>query len=148
MSLIHRSIEVEVPVSTAYNQWTQFEEFPHFMEGVERVHQLDDRTLYWCAEIGGRRVEWHAEIVEQIPDGRISWRSTSGTPNAGTVRFEARGGRRCLVELSLEYEPQGAAETLGDWIGVVGTRIDGDLRRFKEFIESRRVETGAWRQAI
>ncbi|HSP97106.1 MAG TPA: SRPBCC family protein [Candidatus Dormibacteraeota bacterium] len=148
MSVIRRSIEVNVPVSTAYNQWTQFEEFPRFMEGVERVEQLDDRTLYWCAEIAGVRTEWHAEIVEQIPDACISWCSTSGARNAGTVRFTPRGLRHCLVELELEYEPQGAAETVGDWLGVVSGRVDGDLRRFKHFIESRRVETGAWRGAI
>ena len=148
MSLIHRTIDVDVPISTAYNQWTQFEEFPRFMEGVERVDQLDDRTLHWCADIGGVHKEWSAEIVEQIPDACISWCSTVGTRNAGTVRFSPRGAKQCTVELELEYEPEGAAETVGDWLGLVSSRIDRDLRRFKHFIEARRVETGAWRRAI
>ena len=142
MSLITRSIEVEVPVSRAYNQWTQFEEFPAFMEGVERVEQLDDKRLYWRAELGGVRREWHAEIVEQIPDQRIAWRSTSGAKNAGVVIFEPLAGDRCRVQLQLEYEPEGATETVGDWLGVVTSRVEGDLDRFKEFIDRRGIETG------
>jgi uncharacterized membrane protein len=148
MSLITRSIEVEVPVSRAYNQWTQFEEFPAFMEGVERVEQLDDKRLYWRAELGGVRREWHAEIVEQIPDQRIAWRSTSGAKNAGVVIFEPLAGDRCRVQLQLEYEPEGATETVGDWLGVVTGRVEGDLDRFKEFIERRGIETGGWRGEI
>ena len=148
MSLISRSIEVEVPVSTAYKQWTQFEQFPQFMEGVERVEQLDDKRLYWRAELSGARREWHAEIVEQVPDQRIAWRSTSGAKNAGTVLFKPLGPRRCRIELQLEYEPESAAETIGDWLGVVSSRVDGDLQRFRDFIEHRGRETGAWRGVV
>ncbi len=148
MSIITRSIEVDVPVSTAYNQWTQFEEFPRFMEGVERVEQLDDERLFWRAEIGGMTREWHAEIVEQEPDRTIAWRSTSGARNAGRVSFTPLGASRCRVELELEYEPEGAAEKVGDWLGVVSSRVEGDLERFRDFISSRGAETGAWRGSI
>jgi uncharacterized membrane protein len=133
---------------TAYNQWTQFEEFPAFMEGVERVEQLDDKRLYWNAELAGTRREWHAQIIEQIPDQRIAWRATSGAKYAGVVSFEPMGPDRCRVSLQLEYEPEGATEKLGDWLGVVTRRVEGDLERFKLFIEQRRLETGAWRGTI
>lgn len=148
MSKIEKSIDVNVPVRTAYDQWTQFEEFPDFMEGVESVHQLDDRRLHWCAEISGKMVEWDAQIAEQIPDTRIAWRSTSGAPNAGVVSFYRLSDDRCRVTLQIDYEPHGFLETVGDWLGVMSRRVEGDLERFKKFIEQRGVETGAWRGTI
>ena len=148
MSKIEKSIEVNVPVRTAYDQWTQFEEFPSFMEGVESVHQLDERRLHWRAELSGKMVEWTAEITEQIPDTRIAWRSTSGAPNAGVVSFYRLADDRCRVSLQIDYEPQGVVETIGDWLGVMSRRTEGDLERFKKFIEERGVETGAWRGTI
>jgi uncharacterized membrane protein len=148
MSTIEKTIEVHVPVRTAYDQWTQFEEFPMFMEGVESIHQLDDRRLQWRAEISGKIVEWSAEISEQIPDTRIAWRSTSGAPNAGVVSFYRLADDRCRVTLQIDYEPQGIVETVGDWLGVMSRRVEGDLERFKKFIEERGVETGAWRGEI
>ena len=147
-SRIQESITVDVPLSTAYDQWTQFEDFPRFMEGVESVKQLDDRHLHWCANIGGMKVEWSAEIVEQVPDHRIIWRSTSGSRNAGTVWFERLSDRQTSVTLEVEYEPEGVFENMGDALGVVRRRVKGDLERFKEFIEKRGVKTGAWRGRI
>ncbi|HVL07261.1 MAG TPA: SRPBCC family protein [Acidimicrobiales bacterium] len=144
MSDHQKSIVVDRPVTTVYNQWTQFEEFPQFMEGVERVTQLDDRRLHWVAEIAGTRREWDAEIVEQEPDRRIAWRSLDGTPNGGIVTFQPEGnGTR--VSLDLDVEPQGVVEKIGDKLGFVDKQAEGDLKRFKEFIESRGTETGAWR---
>ncbi len=141
------TITVDLPVSTVYNQWTQFEDFPKFMEGVESVTQLDDKRLHWVAEIAGTRREWDAEIVDQEPDRRISWRSLDGTPNAGTVMFEPEGsGTR--VSLDLDVEPQGVVEQIGDKLGFVSKQAEGDLKRFKEFIESRGDETGAWRGQV
>ncbi|HTO69424.1 MAG TPA: SRPBCC family protein [Myxococcota bacterium] len=147
-SRLTESIEVEVPLSTAYNQWTQFEEFPRFMEGVQSVRQLDEARLLWKAEIGGKTVEWQAKIVEQVPDLRISWRSVTGAKNSGVVRFDRLGDARCRVSLDLEYEPEGAIENVGDFLGVVSRRAKGDLQRFKSFIEHRQHETGAWRGEI
>jgi len=139
-----KSIVVDRPVTTVYNQWTQFEEFPQFMEGVEQVVQLDDRRLHWVAEIAGTRREWDAEIIDQEPDRRIAWRSIDGTPNGGVVTFQPEGnGTR--VNLDLEVEPQGAVEKIGDKLGFVSKQAEGDLKRFKEFIESRGTETGGWR---
>ena len=148
MSKIEKSIEVNVPVRTAYNQWTQFEEFPFFMEGVESVQQLDDRRLHWRAEIGGKTMEWDAEISEQVPDKRIAWRSTSGAKNAGVVSFYRLSDDTCRVSLQIDYEPEGVVENVGDWLGVMSRRVEGDLERFKKFIEERGVETGAYRGAI
>jgi uncharacterized membrane protein len=148
METIEKSIEVDVPVSLAYNQWTQFEEFPRFMEGVEAVQQLDDKRLHWIAEVGGKRKEWDAEIYEQIPDNRIAWRSTSGAPNAGVVVFQPLGPDRTRLSLRLAYEPESFGEKVGDALGFVTRRIQGDLARFKEFIQKRGQETGAWRGEI
>jgi len=148
MQTIDQSIEVDAPVRTVYNQWTQFEQFPEFMEGVEAVRQLDDRRLHWVAEIAGRRHEWDAEIYEQTPDQQISWRSISGEPNEGSVRFEALAENRTRVHVQLRYQPEGALEKMGDALGVASTRVKGDLKRFKEFIEARGTETGAWRGEI
>jgi uncharacterized membrane protein len=148
MGTYEHSIDVSVPVRTAYNQWTQFEEFPRFMEGVEEIQQLDDTHLLWIAEIGGQRREWKAEISEQRPDERIAWRSMDGATNAGVVTFHRLGDAQTRVMLQLEFEPEGAIEKAGDTAGVVKSRIKGDLERFKEFIESRGQETGAWRGEV
>jgi uncharacterized membrane protein len=145
MSKIHKSIEVEVPVATAYNQWTQFEEFPNFMEGVEEVRQLDDTHLQWVASVGGKRNEWKAEITEQKPDERVAWRSTEGKDNAGVITFESLGEARTKVIVNMEFEPEGVVETLGSAVGADDRRVEGDLARFKEMIESRGVESGEWR---
>jgi uncharacterized membrane protein len=148
MATIEKSIVVDIPVRTAYNQWTQFEEFPRFMEGVREVKQLDDKRLHWRAEIGGKEKEWDAEITEQIPDERVAWRSMSGARNAGVVTFHRLADNKTKIMAQIDYDPEGMVENVGDAIGVVGTRVDGDLKRFKEFIESRGAETGAWRGTI
>jgi uncharacterized membrane protein len=148
MANIQKEIEIGVPVRTAYNQWTQFEEFPRFMEGVEEVRQLDDRRLHWVAEIAGKREEWDATITEQTPDQVIAWESVDGARNAGRVSFEPVGGERTRIRFSMEYEPDDIIETVGDKLGFVSRRVEGDLKRFEKFIESRGVETGAWRGEI
>jgi uncharacterized membrane protein len=145
---IEQSIDVNVPVRTAYDQWTQFEEFPRFMEGVREVRQLDDKRLTWCAEVGGKEKRWEAEITEQIPDARIAWRSRTGANNAGVVTFHRLDDRKTRVMLQLDYDPQGVVENVGDAVGVVSSRVRGDLARFKDFIEQRGRETGAWRGSI
>ena len=145
---VESSIEVDVPVSVAYNQWTQFEDFPKFMENVREVKQLDAKRLYWRAEIGGKQKEWTAEIAEQRPDQVIAWHSTSGARNAGRVSFQPIANNRTRITLQLDYEPEGPIESAADWMGLVKSKVEGDLERFKEFIESRGVETGAWRGNI
>jgi uncharacterized membrane protein len=147
MATIERSIEVQVPVSTAYDQWTQFEEFPQFMEGVVSVNQIDDSHVRWVAEVGGERKEWDAEIVEQEPDRVIAWRSTAGVSNNGRVEFlPTSDGTR--VSVSMEYEPEGLKESAGALLGLDGGQVEGDLERFKELVESRGTPTGAWRGEI
>jgi len=148
MSTIEESIEVQVPVRTAYNQWTQFEEFPQFMEGVEEVRQLDDTHLHWKADIGGQEREWNAEITEQHPDERVAWRSTEGAQHAGVVTFHRIGDEQARVMLQLDVEPEGITEQVGDKLGFVKRRVKGDLERFKDLIESRGRETGAWRGEV
>ena len=148
MGTYEQSIDVSVPVRTAYNQWTQFEEFPRFMEGVEEIHQLDDTHLLWVAEIGGQRREWKAEITEQRPDERIAWRSMEGATNAGAVTFHRLGDARTRVMLQLEFDPEGVVEKAGDAAGVVKSRLKGDLERYREYIESRGHETAAWRGEV
>jgi uncharacterized membrane protein len=145
---VEHSIDVNVPVQTAYNQWTQFESFPQFMEGVESVQQLDDRRLHWKAEIAGRDKEWDAEITEQTPDQRIAWTSTTGAPNAGAVDFHYIDENTTRITLNMDVDPEGPIENLGAFLGVLDMRVKGDLQRFKEFIESRGQETGAWRGEI
>jgi uncharacterized membrane protein/hemerythrin superfamily protein len=147
-SRIEQSIDVDVPVRTAYNQWTQFEEFPRFMGGIEKVSQLDDTHLHWQATIGGTTKEWDAVITEQTPDQCIAWTNTTGTRNAGVVTFHRLADNKTRVMLQVEYEPEGLVENVGDMIGVVSTRVRTDLKRFKEFIESRGRETGAWRGEV
>jgi len=142
------SVEVGVPVSMAYNQWTQFEEFPRFMEGVREVRQLDDTHLHWVASIGGQAREWDAEISEQCPDERIAWRATTGKQNAGMVSFFDLGGDRAKVEVRMSFEPGGVRERLGHAIGLDRRRVRGDLDRFKDLIEGRPSETGTWRGEV
>jgi uncharacterized membrane protein len=148
MERLQKSIEVDRPLNQVYNQWTQFEEFPRFMEGVKSVKQLDDTRLHWVAEIGGKEKEWTAKIIEQIPDHRIAWESESGEFTSGVVSFQSLGPNRTRVTLEITYDPKGFVENAGDAIGVVSRRIENDLKRFKEFIENRGQETGAWRGTI
>lgn len=148
MASVEKSIEVNAPVRQVYNQWTMFEEFPRFMEGVKEVRQLDDKRLHWRAEIAGKEEEWDAEIIEQTPDQRIAWRSISGAQNDGTVIFQPMGDNKTRVTVRLDYDPEGFVETAGDAMGFVSRRVEGDLKRFKEFIESRETATGGWRGEI
>jgi uncharacterized membrane protein len=141
-------VDVNVPLRTAYDQWTQFEEFPRFMEGVKSVTQTDDTHLHWLAEIGGVEKEWDAEITEQRPDERVAWTSTGGARNAGVVTFHRLDDSTTRVTLQLDVDPEGVIESIGDWAGVLDRRVEGDMERFKEFIESRGVETGAWRGEV
>jgi uncharacterized membrane protein len=147
--LITESIEVDVPVSTAYNQWTQFEDFPLFMEGVDHVQQLDDTRLHWVATIAGRKAEWNAKILDHHPDREISWISEDGKETRGRVTFEDRGPSRTLIRLSMSYyEADGPMESVGSTAGLDERRVRGDLERFKELVESRGAETGAWRSEV
>lgn len=148
MSMIEETVKVDVPLHVAYNQWTQFEAFPEFMEGVESVKQLDDKRLHWVAEIAGKRREWDAEIVEQLPDKKIAWRSTSGEIHAGTVAFRDVNPDTTEVVLRMEFDPKDFPEKAADALGMIRRRVTGDLERFKKFIESRGRETGAWRGEI
>ncbi|MEX2046155.1 MAG: SRPBCC family protein, partial [Chloroflexota bacterium] len=148
MAKIEKDIVVDVPVSVAYNQWTQFESFPEFMKGVKEVVQLDEKRLRWRAEIAGKDTEWEAEITDQVPDRHIAWRSVTGTPNAGSVRFQPEGQGKTKVSLELTYEPQDAAEKVGDALGFLERQVSADLERFKEFIESRGAPTGVWRGEV
>jgi uncharacterized membrane protein len=146
--VISETIEVELPVSTVYNQWTQFEDFPQFMEGVEEVRQLDDTRLHWIAKVGGRRAEWDAKILEQHPDRQISWVSEDGRATRGTVTFEELAPARTRVQLSMSYMTQGPRELIGSAAGLDERRVRGDLQRFKDMIEARNEETGAWRGEV
>jgi uncharacterized membrane protein len=148
MSTIDRTIELDVPVRTAYDQWTQFEGFPLFMEGVISVDQIDSKTLEWTARIGGVERSWRAEITEQEPDRRIAWRSTGGARNDGVVTFEPIGDARSRVRVQLDVEPSDPIEAVGDAIGIVERQAEGDLDRFKEYIETRREPSGAWRGEV
>lgn len=145
---VEEEIEVAVPVSTAYNQWTQFEEFPRFMDGVDEVRQLDDTLLHWAATVAGKQAEWDAKIIEQEPDRRIAWESTDGKHTRGTVSFEEAGSGRSRIRLQMTYTTEGAAEKVGSAIGLDKRRIRGDLQRFRDLIESRQDESGAWRGEI
>ncbi|HEY6068986.1 MAG TPA: SRPBCC family protein [Gaiellaceae bacterium] len=145
---IDEAIEVGVPVSTAYNQWTQFEDFPLFMEGVDDVRQISDTRLHWAATVAGRHHEWDAKILEQQPDRQISWISEDGKKTRGTVSFEPRGDSQTLIRLSMSYQAEGMAEAVGSAAGLDALRVRGDLERFKELVESRGAETGAWRGEV
>ena len=145
---VEKSIVVERPVETVYNQWTQFEEFPHFMGGISEIRQLDDTTMQWTAEIGGVKRQWKAAILEQVPNQKIAWAATEGATNAGAVYFSSAGTGRTAVRLELEYEPEGIVESVADKVGVVGRRAEADLEKFKSFIEDEGYETGAWRGTV
>ncbi|MDX6377216.1 MAG: hypothetical protein QOE98_1519 [Gaiellaceae bacterium] len=148
MARVTESIEVAVPVRTAYNQWTQFEEFPEFMEGVKEVRQLDDVRTHWVAEVAGKREEWDAEITEQRPDELVAWRSTSGTGNAGIVRFDRLGDAQTRITVEIEHETDGLVEKVGSALGADDHRVKGDLKRFRDMIEQRGGATGAWRGEV
>lgn len=148
MATIEQSVDINCPVTTVYNQWTQFEEFPRFMEGVREVTQLDDTHLRWRAEIAGKEETWTAEIDEQLPDQRIAWHSTSGVRNAGVITFHRVADDRTRVMAQFEYEPEGMLEKTGSAVGLASSRVKGDLKRFKEFIEQRGSETGEWRGTV
>jgi uncharacterized membrane protein len=148
MASIIQTVDVKVPVRVAYDQWTQFESFPAFMEGIEKVEQLDDRRLHWVASVGGRQQEWDAEITQQEPDMRVAWRSTNGAQNAGVVTFHRLDDETTRVTLQMDWEPAGLVEKVGDVLHLDDRRVKGDLERFKEFIEARGAATGAWRGRI
>jgi uncharacterized membrane protein len=148
MSVIEKSIEVDVPVRVAYDQWTQFEEFPRFMEGVEEIRQLDDTTLEWHVSIGGVDRSFRAAIEEQRPDERIAWRATEGQDQGGVVTFDPVAADRTRVNLQMNYEPDSVTEKVGDALNVIDRRVEGDLERFKAFIEDRGQATGTWRGEV
>jgi uncharacterized membrane protein len=148
MATIQKSIDVYAPISTAYNQWTQFEEFPTFMDGVKQVEQLDDRHLHWVAEVGGVREEWDAEITEQHPDQRIAWMSTSGPANSGIVTFQRLDDEKTRIAVEMNWQPEGMRESAGAALGLDERRVEGDLERFRDLIERRGAETGAWREEL
>ena len=148
MTTFSERIDVDVPVRVAYDQWTQFESFPQFMDGVDKVEQLDDTTLEWTATIAGKTKQWRAEIVEQRPDQLVSWRSIDGARNDGAVRFEPLTADSTRIVLQLDVEPEGVVEKTGDALGVVERRVRGDLERFRTFIEAVGLPTGAWRGRV
>jgi uncharacterized membrane protein len=148
MASIQESIDVVVPVRTAYNQWTQFEEFPKFMEGVKSVRQIDDTHLHWVAEVGGKEYEWTAEITEQRPDQMVAWRAVDGHGISGVVTFQPRGESETRITVQMDHETDGLMEQLGSALGLDSRRVEADLDRFKELVESRGVETGAWRGEV
>jgi uncharacterized membrane protein len=153
MAQVIETIDVEVPVRTAYNQWTQFESLPQFMEGVEQIEQLDDTHLRWKAKVAGRTKEWRAEITEQRPDERVAWRSEDGADNAGVVTFHKLGEGQSRITVQIDAEPEGPIESVGEALGLLERRVKGrnvrrDLQRFKGFIEGRGDETGAWRGEV
>ena len=150
MANIERSIEVGVPVRTAYDQWTQFEEFPQFMDGVESITQTDDTHLHWKTKIGGKEKEFDAVISEQTPDQRIAWESEGGPEHAGVVTFHRISDDTTRIMLQMDYTPEGPLEKAGDLLGVVERRVKGDLERFKQLIEARGAggESGAWRGEV
>ena len=143
-----QTVDVAVPVSTAYNQWTQFESFPKFMEGVERIEQVTPTRTHWVTKIAGVQREFDAEITEQHPDERVAWRTDQGTHQAGAVTFHRLDEKHTRVTLQLEHEPEGVVEKAGDALGIVQRRVKGDLEHFKEFIESRGREEGGWRGEV
>jgi uncharacterized membrane protein len=145
---IEKTFEIDVPVRVAYDQWTQFEEFPRFMEDIHEVKQLDNVHLHWRASIGGKEKEWNAQITEQVPDQVIAWRSLSGTPNTGRVTFQSLGDARSQLTLVLEYEPETAMERVGDLFGIMSRKVDKTVEDFKRYVEERRQATGGWRGEV
>lgn len=148
MAQITESIDVAVPVRTAYNQWTQFEEFPRFMDGVEEIRQTDDTHLHWVAEFGGKREEWDAEVTEQHPDERVAWTARSGKGNAGVVTFHRLAEDSTRVTVQMDWEPEGVLENVGATLGFDSRQVSKDLGRFKEMIEDRSTESGGWRGEV
>ncbi len=148
MNTIEQTIDVAVPVSTAYNQWTQFESFPAFMDGVETVKQVDDTHLLWVVDVGGERREWRAEIIEQMPDRMVAWRAVDGKENGGTVMFEPIDSGTTRISVRMAWEPDGTKEKLGALVGIDDARVKGDLKRFRDLIEERGVESGGWRGEV
>lgn len=148
MERIEEHIEVNCPVRTAYDQWTQFEDFPRFMSGVKEVKQLDDTHVHWVGQIWGKEKQWDAEITEQVPDQRIAWRSTNGPANAGEVRFEPLGPNKTRVHVAMSYEPEGAIENMADALGAMSRQLHSTVNDFKSFVETRGRETGAWRGEV
>ena len=142
------SIDVDVPVRVAYNQWTQFEEFPKFMDGVESITQLDDERLHWVVDIAGVIREFDTTISEQLPDERVAWTTTDGPTHAGVVTFHSLADDKTRVTLQMDFEPEGFLETAGDKLGFVSGRLAGDMKNFKSFIEDRGQSSGAWRGTI
>ncbi len=148
MAEMEKSIVVDAPLREVYNQWTQFEEFPRFMEGVVEVRQLDDKRLYWRAKIAGAEREWHAEITDQTPDRRIAWKSVTGPAHGGAVLFRPLAEGRTEITMRAQYDPEGLTENVGDALGFVGRRVQDDLERFRDFMEERGRATGGWRGEI
>ncbi|MCX4683214.1 SRPBCC family protein [Kitasatospora purpeofusca] len=149
MSMVKESVDVDVPLHTAYNQWTQFEDFPRFMEGVEAVTQLDDRRNHWRTSVGGVSREFDTEIVDQLPDERIAWRTVDGeVEQKGVVTFRSIDATHTTVSLAMDFRPEGLVERAGSAMGMVDRRVKGDLRRFKDFVEERGREEGGWRGRI
>jgi uncharacterized membrane protein len=148
MSRFEESITVDVPVRVAYDQWTQFEDFPKFMEGVESVEQVTEKTLRWTASVAGQTKEWMADIVDQTPDERIAWKSTDGAENAGAVLFRPIDATSTEVTLRIDAEPEGPIETAGDALGFLKRRVHGDLERFKEHVDSKVGNGKGWRGEI
>jgi uncharacterized membrane protein len=148
MANVVEQIDVNVPLRAAYDQWTQFEDFPRFMEGVKSVTQTDDTHLHWIAEVAGQDKEWDAEITEQHPDERVAWTSTSGARNAGVVTFHRLDDDTTRVTLQMDVEPDGIVENVGTALGFLERRVKADLERFKEYIQGRAVPTGAWRGEV
>lgn len=148
MAHIEKSIEVNAPIRAVYDQWTQFESFPQFMEGVHEVKQIDDTHLHWRAKVGGKEEQWNAEITEQVPDRVVAWRSTSGAQNDGRVTFDSLGPDKTRVTLHIDYDPDNWLESIGDKLGFMSREVEGDLKRFRTFIEERGTATGAWRGEV
>ncbi|WP_026423479.1 SRPBCC family protein [Actinokineospora inagensis] len=148
MSTIIETVDVAVPVSTAYNQWTQFESFPHFMAGVEEIRQVDARHTHWVTKVGGVTREFDATITEQVPDERVAWKSDAGPDHAGVITFHRLNDRETRVTAQMEIDPEGFAENVADKLGVIDRRVKDDMKRFKDFIEQRGGETGAWRGQV
>lgn len=145
MSTITEAIDVDVPIRVAYNQWTQFESFPHFMEGVREIRQLDDTHVHWVIDIAGQVREFDATITEQHPDERVAWTSDSGPNHAGVITFHRLDDEKTRVTAQMDIDPEGFVENVADKLGVLGNRVKNDMRKFKEFIEQRGHETGGWR---
>jgi uncharacterized membrane protein len=148
MASVTKSIDVHVPISTVYNQWTQFETFPEFMGGVDQITQLDDRRLHWKVTVGGQTREFDAEVTEQNPEERVAWKSIDGETHAGVVTFHKLADDETRVTVQLDWQPDGIVEKAGAVVGVDDHQVSSDLDRFKSFIEGRGQETGAWRGEV